>query len=106
MPDPTPPPGVSARALVAAQHVRLLAAAVDVVADGFAPLEGEAVLTVATTTAAIALLGLAEGAPEQTERALADLAVIVAGLPAPAVPAGLPGPPGSPAPAAAPAHSR
>ncbi len=106
MPDPTPSPAVNARTLVAAQHVRLLAAAVDIVADGYAPLEGEAVLTVATTTAAIALLGLSEGVPEQTERALADLAVIVAGLPAPALPAGPPAPLDPPAPVAAPAHSR
>jgi|RhiMethySRZTD1v2_1073278.scaffolds.fasta_scaffold1299383_2 hypothetical protein len=83
MPDPTPPPATSARTLVAAQHVRLLAATIDLVADGYAPLEGEAVLTVALTTAAVGLLGLADGVPEHTERALADLAALVAGLPAP-----------------------
>jgi len=94
VPDPTPSPAVSAHTLVAAQHVRLLAATVDIVADGYAPLEGEAVLTLATTTAALALLGLAEGVPEHTERALADLAVIVAGLPVPFGPAPLRAPAG------------
>jgi hypothetical protein len=83
VPDPTPPTAVSASALVAAQHVRLLAATVDIVADGYDPLEGEPFLPVATVTAALALLGLAEGIPEHTERALSDLAGIVARLPVP-----------------------
>jgi hypothetical protein len=82
VPYPTSVP-VTAHALVAAQHVRLLAATVDIVADGYEPLEGEAFLPMATTTAALALLGLVGGAPEDTERALADLAGIVARLPVP-----------------------
>jgi hypothetical protein len=80
--DPTPSSPVTASALVAAQHVRLLAATIDIVADGYDPLECVPFLPMATTTAALALLGLADGVPEHTERALADLRGIVARLPA------------------------
>jgi hypothetical protein len=103
VPDPTPPSATSASALVAAQHVRLLAATVDIVADGYDPLEGEPFLPVATVTAALALLGLAEGVPEHTEQALADLAGIVARLPVPPAGAGAaPGPFRPPSPAGVP----
>jgi hypothetical protein len=83
MSDPIPSPTITASTLVAAQHVRLLAATVDIVADGYDPLEAVPFLPVATTTAALALLGLAEGVPEHTEQALSDLATLVARLPAP-----------------------
>lgn len=104
MPDSTPPSAVSASALVAAQHVRLLAATVDIVADGYDPLEGEPFLPVATVTAALALLGLAEGIPEHTEQALADLAGIVSRLPVPPPGSGAaaPGPSRAPSPAGTP----
>jgi hypothetical protein len=66
--------------LVAGPLVRLLAAVIDVVADGYDPLEGEESLRSATTAAAVALRGLAEGDPEPTAGALADLTAIVAEL--------------------------
>jgi hypothetical protein len=82
--------------LIAAQHVRLLAATIDIVADGYDPLERVPFLPVATTTAALALLGLAEGVPEHTEQALADLSRIVSSLPSATCSGrvGDPGPPG------------
>ena len=72
-----------ATTLVAAPLVRLLAAVVDVVADAYEPLEGEEALRRAVASAAAALQGLADDAPEATERALADLALVATGLPGP-----------------------
>ena len=81
---------VPATLLVAAPLVRLLAATVDVLADAYDPLAGEDALRRATASAAAALRGLVEDAPEATERALAELAHVAAALPPPASPSPAP----------------
>jgi hypothetical protein len=70
-------------ALVAAPLVRLLAATVDVVADGYDPLAGDPALRQAASSAASALRGLVDDHPEATEHALDELLALAAAAPAP-----------------------
>lgn len=79
IPDATP--HRSAASFHAPQYVRLLAATIDLVVDGWEPLADEPALREAVRTAAHALEGLARGvAPEDTLEALQQLGTIVAGL--------------------------
>ena len=79
MSDPTRITEASPTAVVAAQLIRLLGATVDVVADGYDPLEDEEPLRRATDAAGLALRGLAAGDPADIERGLVELTAVVAG---------------------------
>ncbi|HKH06395.1 MAG TPA: hypothetical protein VKA65_14600 [Acidimicrobiales bacterium] len=78
MSDPTRIADGSPSAVVAAQLIRLLGATVDVLADGYDPLEGEEPLRRATSAASVALRGLAAGDADDIERGLVALTAVVA----------------------------
>lgn len=79
--DPRRDPAPVAAGFHAAQYVRLLAATIDMVVDGWEPLANEPALHEAVRAAAQALEGLARGAaPEVTLEALQQLGAIVEGL--------------------------
>ena len=78
MSDPTRIPDPPPTAVVAAQLIRLLGATVDVVADGYDPLEDEEPLRRATNAAGLALRGLAAGDPADIEHGLVELTAVVA----------------------------